>query len=41
MGERTFVAERIERMLSSVDLKMLVAIERLISTYINAMGKGR
>lgn len=37
MGERAVILERIARMLAVVDLKTLAAVERIISTYINAV----
>lgn len=36
MGERAVILERIARMLAAIDLKTLAAVERIISTYINA-----
>jgi hypothetical protein len=37
MGERGVILERIARMLAATDIKTLAAIERIISTYINAL----
>ena len=37
MEERAVILERIARRLAAVDVKTLAAIERIISTYINAL----
>lgn len=37
MEERAVILERIARMLAAIDLKTLAAVERIISTYINAV----
>lgn len=37
MEERAVILERIARMLAAIDLKTLAAVERIVSTYINAV----
>lgn len=37
MEERAVILERIGRLLAAIDLKTLAAVERIISTYINAV----
>ena len=36
MEERAVILERIAKRLAAIDLKTLAAVERIISTYINA-----
>jgi hypothetical protein len=37
MEERAVILERIAKRLAAIDLKTLAAVERIISTYINAV----
>lgn len=39
--ERTAIMERIDKLLSAVDIKLLRAIERIIGTYVNAANRAR
>lgn len=37
MEERAVILERIAKRLAAIDLKTLASVERIISTYINAV----
>ena len=39
--ERMIIMERIDKLLSAVDIRILRAIERIIGTYVNASNRAR